>query len=187
MGLTLLTPATVFPVTLVEARAQCRVTSTDEDTLIEGYVRAATRHVENALSLSIAEQTWKLTLDEFSDAIELLRGPVVSVQSVQYVDEDGVTQTLDADLYTVDLTSDQQWLVRNSDATYPSLLDGVNAVAITYTAGMGTVPDDLKHAILMLIAHWHSSRAATETGNVIPREVPFATAALIQPYRRVLV
>lgn len=185
MGLTLVTPPTEWPVTLAEAKAQCRVTDTSEDGLIETYIKAATRYVEQTLGTSIAEQTWKLTLDEFSDAIELLRGPVISVDTFQYYDADGLTQTVDAGLYSTDLTSRSQWLVLNSDESWPTVLDAVNAVSVTYTAGMETVPDDLRAAILLLVGTWYGQRETISDKPV--SQVPFAVDALLQTYRMIFV
>jgi uncharacterized phiE125 gp8 family phage protein len=186
MGLTLLTPATVFPVTLDEARAHCRVTHTDENALLTGYIKAATRYVEQNLSASIAEQVWGLTLDAFSDYIELARGPVISVDAFAYIDTAGSPQTVDSGLYTVDLVSRAPWIVRNSSSSWPTPMDGINMVSVTYTAGMGVVPEDLKHAILLLVGHWHLNREAVNVGNTVT-EVPLAVDALLQPYRWVLV
>ncbi len=183
MGLTLITPPTVWPVTVAEAKVQCRVRSSDEDGLIEAYIKAATRHLEQTLGISIATQTWKLTLDEFSDAIELLRGPVTAVSSVEYSDEAGLTQTADPGIYTVDLEGG--WVVLNSDESWPDTLDGVNAVSVTYTAGT-TEDDDLRHAILLLVGHWYSVRETVSVGNT-GTSMPFAVEALTQPYRRMFV
>ncbi|MEX2990333.1 head-tail connector protein [Serratia fonticola] len=42
--------------------------------------------------------------------------------------------------------------------------------------------DDVVAAVLLLIGHWYSNRETVTTdGN--PAEVPFATTALLQPYR----
>lgn len=185
MGLTLLTAPTVWPVTLEEARAHCRVRSNDEDALIQGYIRAATKMIELSLGISIATQTWKLTLDEFSNAIELPRGPVLSVDSVEYYDAEGAAQTVSTALYTADLSSDPQWVVLNSDEAWPDVLDGVNAVSVTYTAGM-IEDEDLRHAILLLIGHWHGNREAVNVGSSVT-SMPFAVEALMQPYRKMFV
>lgn len=182
MGLTLLTPATTFPVTLDEAKAQLRVTSTSEDALIEGYISAAARYIEQNLSLSIAEQVWVLTLDEFADNIELFRGPVISVDEFQYVDEDGVTQDVDADSYTVDTVSRTPWIVLNSDFSWPTTLGGINMVTITYTAGMASVPTDITQAILLLVGHWYKNRETVGDA----KELPLAVDALLQNYRWVI-
>lgn len=187
MGLTLVTPPTEFPVTLEEAKAQCRVTHTSEDTLIEGYIAAATAYVEKQISLSLMTRTYALTLDEFADTIELPRGPVQSVTSVEYVDEDGATATVDAETYTVDLSSKPQWIVLNSDYSWPAVMTGVNMVTITYVAGADALPDDLtdvKHAILLLIGHWYMNREAVSADAV--KEVPLAVESLLQNYRWIL-
>lgn len=190
MGLTLLTPPTVEPVTLAEAKAHLRVHHDDEDSFIGSLITAATRHVERTLGISLMERTYKLTLDAFADAIELPRGPVSSVTSVQYVDADGVTQTVATDAYSADLISaPRQWLVRNSGATWPNTIDAVNAVSVTYVAGYEELPAelaDLKHAILLLIGHWYSVRETVNVGNIVS-EVPLAFDALVQPHRMVMV
>lgn len=179
MGLTLVTPATVFPVTLAEAKSFCRVTTSTEDTLITSLIPAATKYVEEALSLSIAEQTWKLTLDAFTSAIELPRGPVTSVDTVTYADVNGADQAASPDLYTVDLTSDRQWLVLNSSESWPSTLNAVNAVSVTYTAGMELEQaHPLRLAILFLVAHYYERNDAA---------VPGIVDDLMSSYRRVFV
>lgn len=185
MGLTLVSPPSVWPVSLEEAKAQARVLNNVEDVLITSLIKAATAHVEQTLSLSVATQTWRLTLDAFTDAIELPRGPVQSVTSVQYVGGEGETQTLDSSAYTVDLASSRQWIVRNSNARYPTTLGGINAVSITYVAGFDPVPEDIKLAILLLVGSWHKQREAVSDRPM--KEVPFAVDALLQPYRWILV
>lgn len=190
MGLTLVTPPAEWPVSLEEAKAQCRVTGDHEDTLLERLIRSATAHVERTLDLSLTTRTYRLTLDAFTDTIELRRGPVQSVESLQYVDGDGITQTVSTEDYTVDLVSSSAWIVRNSGASWPAIMDAVNAVSVTYVAGFDELPsdlEDLKHAILLLIGHWFSVREAVDSGNAIPREIPLGVDALIQPHRKVLV
>lgn len=185
MGLILVTPPTEWPVSLDEAKAQLRVTSDAEDALIEGYIRAATKYVEQTLSVSISEQQWQLTLDSFTDTIELPRGPVTEIDSVEYVDVDGATQTVDGDIYSIDLFSRSQWLVLNSDETWPDTLSAVNTVIVTYTAGMEQVPDDLKHAILLLIGAWHQNRSGLSERQV--HAAPLAVEALLQGHRFIFV
>lgn len=188
MGLTLATPPVAEPVSLEEAKAQCRVRHESDDAYIQGLIRSATRYVEKILGKSLMARTYLLTLDAFTDAIELPRGPVQSVTSVQYADGAGETQTVAASEYTVDLMSSRQWIVRNSDATWPATMDGINAVSIQYVAGFDTLPaeyEDLKHAIMLLIGAWYYQREAVSEKPM--QEVPLAVDALIQPYRAILV
>lgn len=187
MGLQIVTPPAGYPVTLDEAKAQCRVINSDSDARLTAFIAAATAHVEKILDLSLMTRTYRLTLDAFSDAIELPRGPVQSVTSVAYTDENGDTQTLATSNYTVDLTSSRQWIVRNADATYPSLLDAVNVVTIDYVAGYDTLPaeyDDVKAAILLTVQHWND---VGELQDATKAAIPPWFDALIQPYRWVMV
>ncbi|HEJ8017757.1 TPA: phage gp6-like head-tail connector protein [Serratia marcescens] len=42
--------------------------------------------------------------------------------------------------------------------------------------------DDVRTAMLLLIGHWYANRETVNIGN-ITSELPFATQALLQPYR----
>ncbi|WP_260581193.1 head-tail connector protein [Sphingopyxis sp. PET50] len=42
---------------------------------------------------------------------------------------------------------------------------------------------ELDQAQLLLIAHWYENRSTVDSGNVIPREIPFAVEALAGPFR----
>jgi uncharacterized phiE125 gp8 family phage protein len=183
---TLITPPTAWPVTLAEAKEQVEYLQDDRDAYLETLIRAATAYVEKSLTLSITNKRYQVTLDRFTDTIHLPRGPVTAVESVIYVDELGDSTVIDPANYTVDLTSREQWIVRNTDYAWPATFDGINALSITYTVGMENVPEDLRHAILLLIGHWFNNRETVAVGNVAVQEVPFAVDALLQNYRWVL-
>jgi uncharacterized phiE125 gp8 family phage protein len=167
--LTRITAAASLPlaVTLAEAKAQCSVEGTFYDDLITRYIRAAARAVENFSDVMIGEQQWKLTLDAFTDTIELPIGPVASIDEVEYDDADGVAQLLSGTAWTLDLTSRPQWLLRNSDADWPALFDAQNVVRITFTCGSDTIDDELALAVLNTVAAWHENRS----GGALPDAV----------------
>src|SRR5690242_9969899 len=104
MGLTLLTPAAVKPISLSEAKAHLRVDGNGEDTLIQLLLDAAIDAVEQDTHRALLEQTWELTLDEFPscEPLRLPRPNLMSVESIHYVDVSGVTQLLDPDEYVVE-------------------------------------------------------------------------------------
>lgn len=183
MGLTLITPPAAYAVTTSEAKAHCRVDGTDDDTLIDGLIAAATEYAEQYTGRSLAAQTWKLTLDAFSDSILLPKGPVQSVASVKYFDAAGDEQTVSAGDYTLDNTSDPAWIVRNSDASWPTPMDGANVVSVTYATGYSTVPAPIKQACLLLIGDWYRGRENTSLVNNQPLEMPHAVTALLCNYR----
>jgi uncharacterized phiE125 gp8 family phage protein len=172
---------TDYPVTLVEAKAQCRVDQSDEDTLLNGLIAAATDYVEQYTGTAIMAQTWATYYDAFTDAMTMPHGPVQSVTSVKYYDVDGVLQTASPTIYDTDLASNPQWVVRVSTETWPDTIDVVNAVAIEYVSGYVTVPPSIKHAILLLISQWYDNRAAATDKPVLA--MSNAVEALLTNYR----
>lgn len=183
MGIVVTTPPTEYPVTLTEAKAQCRVDGSAEDTYITGLIAAATDYVEQYTSHSIMEQTLQLSMDAFTDTIMLRRGPVQSVTSVEYYDANGDLQTASSGDYTLDNTHDPAWIVLNSGASWPTTLDGVNAVVIEYVTGFTITPPAIKHAILLLVGDWFRGRENTALGTNQPTEMPHAVTALLANYR----
>lgn len=128
------------PVSLEEAKAQLRFTSSTEDTNIKRYIRGARARIENreAVGQVFVRQTRRLILNQFPlgrDVIEIPRVPVRTIESITYVDPEGVTQIWDPDLYEFDLDA---WLVPVrpvSSGSYPSTKDVLGAVAVNYTVG----------------------------------------------------
>lgn len=164
MGLIVSTPPLTTPVTISEAKVQCRVHAADssQDAIIQQLLDAAIANMDGPdgmLQRALEPQTWLLMLDAFSDAIELPLRPVISVDSVRYFDGNGAEQTVDPAIYTVDLASETQWVVRNAGANWPATQAGVNMVTVEFTAGyMGAldsntyvpaVPAAIRQAIMM--------------------------------------
>jgi len=179
MGLTLITPPTSEPVSLAEAKEFCRVTDDREDTTIQALISAAVRHLERDLAISISEQQWQLTLGSFYDVIDLPKGPVTSVDLVQYVDAAGDLQDADPSIYTVDLTGQRHRIIRNASAAWPKTNETPAAVMITYTAGMADVDAgrDMWLAIQFLVQHFYDRGADS------PEEPPIVKR-LTRDYRR---
>lgn len=190
MGLVLDTPPTSYPVTLTEAKAQCRIEEDDsQDGAINIMIAAATSYVEQYLGRSLMPQTWRLTLDRFQNEIVLPKGPVTEVTEFQYFDADNAQQDVDAALYEIDVASDPPRVLRAPNANWPVTAAGVNKVVITYTAAYDPLPAAIKHAIQLLIAQWFDSRTslsaaarAAPEDSIIP-EVPHAVTALLSNFR----
>lgn len=191
MGLKLITPAATDPITLVEAKAQLRVTDNDSDTEIGNMVKAATRYAEMFLGRALIDQTWDLYLDKFPLAeIKIPLPPLIEVGSVNYFDGDGVEQTLDVANYYVDSASQPGWIVPQSNLQWPSTLSAVNSVRIRFRAGyldnnsppVANVPFDIKAAILLLLGAFYEHREETIVGSTSVR-LPFSAETLLRNYR----
>lgn len=193
MALVLVTAPTQEPVTLAEAKAHLRITSTDEDVLISSLMITSRLHVESAVSLGLITQTWRMVLDKWppssSDvgAVDIPLSPLQAVTAVRVKDRFGIGQTIAPTGYMVDITSLPPRLVWNGSVPHNP---GVAAAGIELdlTIGFGatgtSVPAPLKHAILMLTAHWYEHRDPVEIGMGQAR-IPDAISDLIQPFRKI--
>src|SRR4051794_4197557 len=68
MRLVQITPPSVEPVTLAEAKLHCKVDFTDDDALITSLIAAARMVCETRLRQALVTQTWVLYLDSFPSA-----------------------------------------------------------------------------------------------------------------------
>ena len=174
MNVYVITAPTFEPVTLAEARAQCRVDHTLEDAVIAGYIVAARQRAEHELQRSLVAQTFELVLDQFpSGAIELPMGPIpaagaIAVVSVKYTDTAGAEQTVDPPAYTLDPYSNVPRLAPVSG--WPTTKDAMNAVRVRYTSGAATaaaVPQAVKSWIQLQVAHLYANREPVNVGNIV--------------------
>ncbi len=166
MGLTLITGPAVEPLSLAEAKAHLRVTVPDHDAIIAGHILAARRYAEGYMRGALITQTWDYTVDNswpyqrveyghcfaaYVSRIELPLGPVQSVTSVSYLDENGATQTLSGSLYTLHKDRPVAFIAKAYNADWPAVRNVPAAITIRFVCGYlpEAVPDDLRAALLM--------------------------------------
>lgn len=176
----------VEPVTLGEAKAQMRIAHESEDDLISGLIRAAREEVERATGLVLIEQSWRLVLDRWprNGLVRLARGPVTEVLSVTVYGSEGEAAVLPPTAYEADLVSRP---ARLSFLSRPEPLRTMNGIEIDFSAGFGEtgadVPELLRRAVLLLVAHWYEFRAAFN-GSDQPVSYPQGYERLISGFRR---
>lgn len=95
----LITPSTLTPVTLTEAKAHLKVTGTDEDALVQSYLSAAIQRVENYRQAPVMDSVWEVYLRQFEPNINLQKHPVSAINSVKYYDDAGGQQTVSSSDY----------------------------------------------------------------------------------------
>lgn len=144
---------TTTPVTLAEAKADLYVIHALDDARIQIALDAAHAHlggIDGTTGRAIAKQAFETALDAFPvGALALPLPPLVSVESVTYVDLAGVTQTLAPAGYTVDVTAEPGAV--SPVSTWPQTKDVRNAVRVQFTAGYDTAPSALRAAILLMV------------------------------------
>lgn len=172
------------PVTLAEVKAHAVIGTDVDDTLLGRLIKVARAEAESATGRTFITSTWVRTLDSFPDAIQLLRGPVVSITSVKFDDENGDEQTLASSDYTLDTNGGMlAYVVPAYGKAWPATRQQINAVRVTFVAGFGAdetaVPEDLRHWIAMRVATLYENREMTVVGNGLSMvSVPFADALL---------
>jgi uncharacterized phiE125 gp8 family phage protein len=139
MALTITTPPTAEPVSVDDVLARLRLTGTYEDrTLIAGHIVTARDMVESATGYSVAPKSYLDTKDGFPlphDAIKLYRPPLVSVESVQYLDDSYQWVTWDSSEYFVADGNVPALIKPRRGFTYPSPAESYGSVRIAYTVG----------------------------------------------------
>lgn len=191
MTLKLKTAPTTRLFTIDEIKKACDIERTDHDNLLNALIDAATAYLDGyrgVLGRAILSQVWELYYDEFpSDALHIPLGPVISVDSVEYVNLAGsyVTWTKSGN-YEVDLASVEAWI--KPVVTWPTPMSTMNAVRVTFTAGHAAsdpVLASIKQAVALLVRHWYDNGSAASEMKM--EELPFAVSAIIAPLRRNIV
>ena len=144
------------PVSLVEAKAYARIDGDDEDALVSALVAAARLHVESLTGRALVTQTWRLVLKCVTGLVVPL--PVVPAMALVEAPDGAVLQ------------GDSVLLAEPADE-----------LTVDYTAGYGgadDVPQDLKQAVLVLVAYWYEHRDSVTTA-------PVGFERLVASYRRV--
>lgn len=168
------------PVTLGEAKAQCRVDGTDSDTLLAAQIAAARSYVEDYCGRALVARTVTVKCDSFDDFAVFPVVPLSSVTSVSYVDSAGASQTLSADVYEVRSDGLTASVALKHGQSWPSIQSG-SRITVTAVVG-GVVPEAVKQALLLLIGHFFSNREAVSVGATVA-ETPIAVSALLANHR----
>jgi len=164
-----------------------------DDDLIELYIDAATGAAEDYLQRYLAQRTVRLKRDDFPTEnadgeviINLPVYPVISVDSITYVDRDGATQTLTG--YEVDSASVP---ARIRIVEPPDVETGLSKLTIDLTLGYGSgtspasadlIPSSIKQAILLMVGQMYEHRENVVVGQGAS-EVPMAFQYLLHPHR----
>lgn len=185
MGLTLILAPSGEPIALAEAKLHCRVDSTEDDALITALIVAARNQAEDRTGRVLVTQKWRIDIDAFPvDTIEIPLPPLVSVESITYLDSDGTRQTLDAAEYQVVANETPGRVLPAYGKSWPGCRVAPGSVQISFTAGYGaavSVPQAIKQWMLLQIGHGYANRESVNVGNVV-NEMPYVDS-LLDPYR----
>lgn len=182
MGLRVVTPPVLEPITLAEAKDHLRVDLTDDDTKITSYIRTAREFAEKHTNRAAVERTLELSFEAFPQIIRLPQAPLVAIDSIDYTDSAGNPQMLDPAAYEYDTTAEPGLLRCVGGTSWPATDGSFGAVTILYRAGYGAVsevPEEFKHLIKFLVAHYYENPEVIITGTIVAK-VPLGVESLMR-------
>lgn len=167
MRMTLVVPPADLPVSLDEAKKECRVNHDEEDSLIAGYIEAAVSHLDGyrgILGRCLITQDWRMDLACLPAALRLPFPDAVVVAAT----------------FTDASAGAIAWLPHESLApsVWRASAGWGRPASIIIRAGFGPLAEDvpraLQVAILKMVRHFYDRE---------PGEIPTSAEALISPFR----
>lgn len=184
MSSILLTPPAAEPLALDETRAYLRVEHTDDDELIAALIAGARIHVEAQARRALITQGWRLVLDAWpgDGRIAVRPAPLQAVTAARVYDATGDAQAVDIQALVPDIAASALVFI---PWALPAPGRAAAGIEIDVTAGYGddalAVPEPLRQAVRLLVAHWYENRGVTGPSP----QMPAGVAALLTPYRMV--
>jgi uncharacterized phiE125 gp8 family phage protein len=164
------TDLTAEPVTLAEAKKWCKVSGTAEDDMIGMLITVARKAMEKYTSSSFGKKTIYATWTKMPEdwIVDLPYGPIISVDRVYRIDEEGNEEllTVNQDYF---LSGENDIQVQVSQFWSTGIVSAWS-LRIEYTAGYDDtatepLPEELKTAILKQVATDYLFRENITTGS----------------------
>lgn len=184
------------PLDLDEVKKHLRFGSTTEDTLIDAWISAARQHFEEQTGRQIMTATWEYWLagSPYLGVVELPHPQLQSIVSITYDDSDGEEQTVSASDYAVAApagpTCRRGRVSLGTGGSWPSITGDTkaNAIRIRYKAGYGDTPGDVpelvKSALYLMVAHFHKFRAEVHEGTQGSlTQLPLGAEAILRNFK----
>lgn len=171
------------PITLEEAKNHLKVDYTADDDLITMLIEAARQAAEHRTNVKLITQTITEKFDAFpsgsANVLQLSVPNVQQIDSINYIDADGNTQTFAADKYYTGKSVWPAFVSLKQNESWPGVSTQKDAVTVVYTVGFGSaadVPGAIKAAMFLIIADLYENR----TDSV--KRLPTASQFLLDQY-----
>jgi uncharacterized phiE125 gp8 family phage protein len=178
----------VSPITLPEVKFQLRIEHDEDDALITRLIDLATAFadVKGVLGKAMITQTWADWMGPNpTQSVQLLLGPVQSVNAVKYYDVDGNLQTDTLSNYNLFGLPSRKIVEPKSGFNWPVTQDRDDAIQIEYVIGYGDDPSDVprtvRHALMLMVGHWYENREQTQMDQLA--DIPFGFMELINIHK----
>lgn len=172
-GIKVVTPASGALFTNAELKAQCglRAGNTSFDTMLSNWAKSAMDFAETWTGRSLLTRTLRQSWDSIPSEgcpLRLAFPPLVAVTSIEYLVDDAWS-TFSNLSYRVDTDAEPGLVILKSGEAWPTVDDGRGGSVLraTFDSGFGAqatdVPQLIRDACLLLVAHWFENREATTT------------------------
>jgi hypothetical protein len=207
-GIRVVTPPTTEQITVAEAKANLRVTYSDEDAWFDNFIPVAREMCEQYLAIAIAPQTLEFWADSFPSSayhhpaagefdfasvgekgVLLPMGPITDVVSVRYYDGTGFLQTMSSSDYFLDEVAQPGAIYPADMGDWPETLQIQSAVRVRFDAGYdlpdatlpaNPMPASIMAAMMLTLGHLHENREDTTTLKLA--KIPSGAQTLMDPY-----
>lgn len=177
MSLVLLAPPQAEPISVAEAKLFARIDTTEDDGLLAALITAARLHVEAITRRFLITQSWRLVLDGLAGGVvRIPLAPVQSVMAVRLKNLDGSQSAVDLARLAIDVVA---MPARIAGLTGGRSAAGVEVDLVLGYGGVSDVPEQLRHAVRLLVAAWYEERGGAPAGSAVSP----AAAALMAPFR----
>lgn len=178
----------IEPVSLAEAKTWLREDSGDEDQLTQTLIVSARLTLEAWTRRFFITQGWRLVCDKWpwsnygSPIINISFAPFRTITAIRVYNGSDIPSIIDPATYRI-RGGDQGGSIQFET---PPMTPGrtFNGIEIDLTVGYGStptqIPEPLRQAILLLVAHWREHRG-DENALMAP---PSPALGLCAPYRR---
>lgn len=176
------------PISIPECKDQMRIEHSDDDITIKRLIRTAASFVDvtGALGKAMITQTWGEWIAPNPSVVYLSLGPVQSVSAIKYYDADNALQTDTLSNYHVLGTSSKKLISPKSGFNWPTTFNRDDAIKIEYVIGYGDAPTDvpetIRQALFMLVAHYYENREPELIGTT-SKTLPYGFEDLISVER----
>jgi uncharacterized phiE125 gp8 family phage protein len=185
MSSILLISPSVEPLSLDEAKTFLRVEHSDDDQLIAALIIGARMHVEAQAQTALISQTWRMSFNcwPHHGRIVVRPGPLKALGAARIYDAHGQAQTVEPRAFVADLAASALAFLPWTMPLPGRIAAGIELdVVIGFGEDPADVPEPLRQAIRLLVAHWYENRGLVNGGGQ-STVLPSTVAALISTYR----
>ena len=180
LSLTLTTEPALEPVTQAEAKLYIKqpVSITTDDLLIDSLIKTARKLAEDYCNRAFIDQTWTMVLNDTPNIIEIPKGYLDSITSINIIDEDGVATLQAATMYQVE-DGEAAIVFLETGESWTSTTRLLGQMRVVFKSGYGSlvtdIPEGIKTGIKQLILQLYEDRGNTELTSL--------TRSVLQPYK----